>query len=89
MTYWLNDGHTGTDLNREMREAAGPFLDGLRNNFEEIRRQRDISTARSVLAQYGLAIVPAATPVIAPADSVPRPQSESTPTLTQPALFAE
>jgi hypothetical protein len=89
MTYWLNDGHTGTDLNREMREAAGPFLDGLRNNFEEIRRQRDISTARSLLAQYGLAIVPAVTPVIAPADSVPRPRSESTATLTQPALFAE
>jgi hypothetical protein len=38
-TYWLSVGATGTDLNAAMREAAGPYLDGLRRHFEEVQRQ--------------------------------------------------
>jgi hypothetical protein len=61
-THWLSEDNTGGDLNRAMREAARPYLQGLRQKSEEIRRQSDIGAAARVLAQYGLAVVPATAP---------------------------
>ncbi|HET6843516.1 MAG TPA: hypothetical protein VFK06_17825 [Candidatus Angelobacter sp.] len=58
-TYWLSDSATGADLNRAMREAAAPYLAGLRLGFEEMGRQSDISAATLVLARYGLTVAPA------------------------------
>ena len=59
VTYWLDSHHTGSDLNRAMRETAGPYLRILRQQFEEIRRQADIGAARQLLGRYGLVVAEA------------------------------
>lgn len=61
-THWLSVHNTGGDLNRAMREAARPYLQRLRQKSEEIQRQSDIGAATRLLAQYGLAVVPATAP---------------------------
>ena len=86
-THWLSKHNTGSDLNHAMREAGGPCLERLRQTFLETRRQRDIGVASSILATYGLAIVPAAaatTPVEVNSDTDSRCATRS----VQQALFA-
>jgi hypothetical protein len=51
--FWLGDSATGTDLNRAMREAAGPYVDKLRHEFGEMKRQADLALATVIAAKYG------------------------------------
>jgi hypothetical protein len=63
-TLWLSQYTTGTDLNHAMREAAEPYIDGLRQKFGEMLRQRDLGAASRVLARYGLTAVPTGAPIV-------------------------
>jgi hypothetical protein len=51
--FWLGDSATGADLNRAMREAAGPYVDRLRQEFGEMKRQADLALATAIAAKYG------------------------------------
>ena len=88
-THWLSKHNTGADLNHAMREAAEPYLDGLRQEFEEVRRQRDIGAASRVLARYGLAVV--AAPTASESTEGQAHPSESAPVVvpSQPQLFTD
>lgn len=84
-TGWLAPRNTGADLNQAMREAAAPYLASLRQQFGEVRRQRDISTATSILKLYDLTAVAAAAPTTALAGS----QTPCSRVPEQPQLFTD
>lgn len=86
---WLSPHSTGADLNHAMREAARPYLAGLRQQFGETRRQRDISTATAILAGYGLTTITAAPNTVAAEDqrNLSEPAAPRTP--VQPQLFTD
>ena len=85
---WLSPHNTGADLNRAMREAARPYLAALRQRFGETRRQRDISTARALLAAHGLTAV--AAPTMAEAEGQANISKAPVPrTPVQPQLFTD
>lgn len=81
---WLAPHRTGADVNQATREAAAPYLANLRQQFGEVRRQRDISTATSILRLYGLTAV-AAAPTTAPAGN----QTPCSRVPVQPQLFTD
>jgi len=54
-TYWIN-GPTGGDLNRAMREGAGPYVPKLREAFLLKMKQRDLAAARALADKYGLVL---------------------------------
>jgi hypothetical protein len=89
MTYWLDSHNTGSDLNRAMRETAGPYLRILRQRFEEIRRQADIGAARQLLARYGLVVTEASPGVQAANDAEKPPRDHAVAEPIQAQLFAE
>lgn len=86
-THWLSEHNTGADLNDAMRETAGPYLDALRQRFEEDRRQGEINAANKILSRYGLTAVPAAAPPVPAAMASHEPQTNSHPIPIQPQLF--
>jgi len=52
-TYWLSDHNTSADLNHAMRDVAGPHVDKLRQHFNEMKKQADLSLATLIAAKYG------------------------------------
>jgi len=54
-TYWIN-GPTGGDLNRAMREGAGPYVAKLREACLLEMKQRDLAAARALAGKYGLVL---------------------------------
>jgi hypothetical protein len=87
-TYWLSKHNTGADLSHAMREAAGPFLQGLRQTFAEAKRQQDIAVASHLLAAHGL-VIAAATASVASADVNPMAPRPSVGGSVQQELFTD
>jgi hypothetical protein len=52
-TYWLGDNATAADLNHAMREATGPYVEKLRNECWEMKRQGDLALAALIAKKYG------------------------------------
>jgi hypothetical protein len=86
-THWLSEHNTGADLNHAMRETAGPYLDALRQRFEEDRRQGEINAANKILSRYGLTAVPATVATAAMAGHEKRTSSHPPGMPIQPQLF--
>lgn len=88
-TYWLDFHRTGADLNRAMRETAGPYLHKLRQRFEETRRQADIGAARQLLARYGLVVAETSSGAQAENDTDKQSRDHAAVQPIQAQLFAE
>ncbi len=86
--HWLSPHNTGADLNHAMRGVAGAYLQALRHEFAEVRRQRDIGDASRTLARYGFTIVPATTVPEAIRGQSETPGSPPVRSI-QPQLFTE
>jgi hypothetical protein len=89
MTYWLDSHNTGSDLNRAMRETAGPYLRILRQRFEETRRQADIGAARQLLARYGLVVAETSSGAQAENDTDKQSRDHAAVQPIQAQLFAD
>jgi hypothetical protein len=61
-TYWLGDHVTASDLNRAMRDAARPYVDQLRLQFQEMETQADLAIASALLAKHGKGITDCPSP---------------------------
>jgi hypothetical protein len=60
--YWLGDNATAADLNRAMRDAARPYVDQLRLQFQEMERQADLAIASALLRKHGKGITDCPSP---------------------------
>ena len=88
MTYWLDSHNTGSDLNRAMRETAGPYLQKVRQRFKETRRQADIEAARQLLARYDLVVAETRSGAQAANDIEKQPRNHAAVQPIQAQLFA-
>jgi hypothetical protein len=89
-TYWLSVGATGADLNAAMRDAAGPYLEGLRRHFEEVQRQAEIAAATRLLAKHGLTAMQASSSIALESSPVVLPSRKiATADPVEPQLFTD